>query len=401
MKNRILLALCLLAAGLPAAEPPGLAGRVLCGYQGWFTCAGDGAERGWIHWSRDRTRMAPGTATVDLWPDVSGLPAEDRFDTEFRHPDGRVAQVFSSQRAGTVDRHFEWMKQHGIDGAFLQRFGVGLAYEPGRRTRDTVLGHVRAAARRHGRVWALMYDLSGMKAEDVPRLIEDWRRLRDITAEPGYLHHAGRPLVAVWGAGFNDGRKYGVAECAQLVDALQADGLSVMLGVPFHWRVGTRDAVADPALTQLCARVQVVSPWSVGRYRDEATLASSAALRTGDVAWCRERGVFYLPVVFPGFSWHNLKGAALDAIPRRGGRFLWSQFAAVRAAGLDAAYVAMFDEVDEGTALLPCVSDPPDQPGSDFVSYQGVPPDHYLRLTGRGRALLRGEIGDALPDFVP
>ena len=50
-----------------------------------------------------------------------------------------------------------------------------------------------------------------------------------------------------------------------------------------------------------------------------------------DLAWCRSSGLDYLPVVFPGFSWHNLmagrgKDAPLDAIPRLGGRFLWSQF---------------------------------------------------------------------------
>ena len=30
----------------------------------------------------------------------------------------------------------------------------------------------------------------------------------------------------------------------------------------------------------------------------------------------REQGLDYLPVAYPGFSWHNLKGDALDAIPQ-------------------------------------------------------------------------------------
>src|SRR5438093_7355788 len=32
--------------------------KVLCGYQGWFGCTGDEADQGWVHWSRDRSRIA-------------------------------------------------------------------------------------------------------------------------------------------------------------------------------------------------------------------------------------------------------------------------------------------------------------------------------------------------------
>lgn len=389
-------ALLLLLPGLAPAAPPELAGRVLCGYQGWFACPGDGSERGWVHWARGG-RMEPGFAHVDLWPDVSALDPADRFDTGFRHPDGRMAQVFSSHRAGTVRQHFRWMREHGIDGVFLQRFANGLRNPRVQAFNDTVLGHVRAAAREQDRVWALMYDLSGLRSGEVARVAEDWRALRSCTGDPGYLQHAGRPLVAVWGVGFSDGRAYTLTECRALVDALHAEGAAVMLGVPTYWRSGTRDATGDPALAEVCAAAEVLSPWTVGRYRDDPSLAAYTAVQTGDVAWCRARSVAYLPVAFPGFSWHNLKGDPPDAIPRRGGRFLWSQFAAARAAGLDAVYVAMFDEVDEATAILPCVNDPPNQPGSAFIGYEGLPSDHYLWLTGQGRRLLRGEIGTDFP----
>jgi len=29
-----------------------MTGKVLCGYQGWFTAQGDGAGRGWTHWGK-------------------------------------------------------------------------------------------------------------------------------------------------------------------------------------------------------------------------------------------------------------------------------------------------------------------------------------------------------------
>ena len=53
------------------------------------------------------------------------------------------------------------------------------------------------------------------------------------------------------------------------------------------------------------------------------------------------------------------------------------------------AYVAMFDEVDEATAIFK-VSNTHPKPGH-FVTYDGLPTDWYLRLTGGGTKLNRGE----------
>ena len=54
-------------------------------------------------------------------------------------------------------------------------------------------------------------------------------------------------------------------------------------------------------------------------------------------------------------------------------------------------YVAMFDEVDEGTAVFKCTSDPPTANGTDFLTWDGLPADYYLQLVGKGRRMLRGE----------
>ena len=35
-------------------DPSTLTGKVMCGYQAWFACEGDGAERGWVHWTKGR-----------------------------------------------------------------------------------------------------------------------------------------------------------------------------------------------------------------------------------------------------------------------------------------------------------------------------------------------------------
>ena len=109
--------------------------------------------------------------------------------------------------------------------------------------------------------------------------------------------------------------------------------------------------------------------------------------------------LFRSPVVFPGFSWANMHGGPLDAIPRRKGEFLWSQFAAAKRAGAGMIYVAMFDEVDEGTAIFKCTSDVPAAGETKFVTYEGLPSDFYLRLTGLGARMLRGEI--PIADNIP
>jgi hypothetical protein len=100
--------------------------------------------------------------------------------------------------------------------------------------------------------------------------------------------------------------------------------------------------------------------------------------------------------LFPGFSWQNLKktkglGSALGQIPRLKGEFLWSQVSAFKKAGADMFYVAMFDEVDEGTAIFKCTNNPP-VGKSKFLTYEGLPSDHYLWLTGQAGQVLRGEI---------
>jgi len=375
-----------------------LTGKVMTGYQGWFNCEGDGAGLGWTHWARRGSKLfAPGNVTVDLWPDISELSPGERFATGFKSADGSTAAVFSSFNRETVLRHFRWMREYGIDGAFVQRFANGVKDEAMRHHKDVVLANCREGANREGRAYAVMYDLSGLPAGGVARVMKDWQTLRTqmhIGEDTAYLRHRGQPLVAVWGVGFsNESKPYTLAECRALIEFLKADGCCVMLGVPTGWRELKRDAVADPALHDVLKLADVISPWTPGRYKNPQEVARHGEQNwQPDIAWCRERSLDYLPVVFPGFSWHNMKPtSALNQIPRLKGEFLWSQFVAAKRAGADMIYVAMFDEVDEGTAIFKCTNEPPVGP-NPFLTYEGVPSDYYLRLSGEGARLLRGEI---------
>ncbi|MCA9237154.1 MAG: hypothetical protein KDA44_16890 [Planctomycetales bacterium] len=386
-----------------------LAGKVMCGYQGWFACPGDGSGRGWYHW-RKGDRFEPGACTIDLWPDVSELGADERYATKFRLADGSAAEVFSSLNASTVDRHFRWMKDYGIDGAFVQRFAGEVRGAEGLYHFNTVLANCRAGANRHGRAWAVMYDLSGLGAGETLAVIDDWKLLIDRMRvgrddnDKAYLRHNGQPVVAVWGIGFNDNRRYTLAECAKLVDFLANDpdygGNTVMIGVPSYWRSLCRDCVDDPQLHEIVKSADIVSPWSVGRFRTRQDVERYAAeVWRPDLAWCQANGVEYLPVVFPGFSWHNMNPhSPLNEIPRQGGKFLWKQFSELHQAGATMVYQAMFDEVDEGTAVFKCTNAPP-VGASKFLDYDGLPSDHYLWLVGQGGRLIRNELQatDALP----
>ncbi len=372
-----------------------LTGKVMCGYQGWFNCDGDGANRGWVHWVKSKGIPSPANIKVDLWPDVSELGPDERFETAFHHADGSSAQVFSSFKQATVVRHFQWMREYGIDGAFVQRFAAGVHSPDFLEQNNTVLAHCREGANRNGRAYALMYDLSGLAAGRIEDVIDDWRQLRTrmkLGEDPAYLHHRGKPVVAVWGIGFNDKRAYTLAECKRLIEFLKADGCTVMLGVPTFWREQKNDAVSDPALHEVLALADIISPWTVGRYHTPEEAAKYAAQQIKpDLAWCAEHHLDYLPVIFPGFSWRNMYGQNTNAIPRLRGAFYWQQFAEDKRASATMLYVAMFDEVDEGTAIFKCTNDVPPESEAPFVTFEGLPTDYYLRLTGEGAKILRGQ----------
>lgn len=118
-----------------------------------------------------------------------------------------------------------------------------------------------------------------------------------------------------------------------------------------------------------------------------------------DMKWCRENGVEYVPCVYPGFSWHNLSKyefpddiKPVGSIPRMGGKFYWQQISTVLRLGAPMLYVAMFDEVNEATAIFKTTDMPPVGETTSFLGMEGVPSDHYLWLTGEAAKVLRNEV---------
>lgn len=383
-----------------------LRGKVMTGYQGWFNCPGDGARLRWTHWAKDLSKaFQPGNIAVDLWPDVSEYDDDELYDTVFKYKDGIVAKTFSSHNRKTVVRHFKWMRDYGIDGAFVQRFANGLKDKTLRYHKDKVLSSAREGANRYGRTYCVMYDLTGIPDSYIVKVFDDWRMLREkmhITEDGAYQHHNGKPVVGIWGVGFNGQikKRPGFKECTELLKKFNADGCSVMLGTATGWREQDRDATQNPELHKVLLMADIISPWSVGRFGTlDGAKKHAEKYWSKDVTWAREHGIDYMPVVFPGFSWHNLTGKKLAQIPRLDGKFMWSQIVANKKAGADMIYIAMFDEVDEATAIFKCTSNPPASGGAKFLTYEGLPSDFYLRLAGEAGKMLRGEI--AVTDKVP
>lgn len=101
----------------------------------------------------------------DLWwremPSVLLKEPEDRGQVR-SHPWATSLKFLTGfpTRVYAVYRHFNWMAQHGVDGAFLQRFAGqcdGREENSGiRKIRDEVGDRVREAAEKNGRAYAIM-----------------------------------------------------------------------------------------------------------------------------------------------------------------------------------------------------------------------------------------------------
>jgi hypothetical protein len=386
-------------------DPTTLDRKLMFGYQGWFACPGDGSPLGaWEHWFVRGQPARAESLRVDMWPDVSELAADERCETPLTLPAGSTAQLYSAYNPKTVDRHFRWMQEYDLAGVFLQRFTVRLENPAVLGFRDAVARNVRSAAETNGRVFAIMYDISGHPRETVVDAVKrDWVHLVDtlhVTDSPGYLHHRGRPLLAIWGFGFTD-RSPTPEQAAELIDFFKNHPdpryrVTLLGGVPARWRTLSRDSQTDPRWARVYRSFDIVSPWSVGRFRDARGIDRFYAEEVRkDLVEARRLGIDYLPVVFPGFSWHNMNPAApFNRIPRLGGRFYWRQVGRALQAGNTMLYGAMFDEVDEGTAMFKVAASRRDAPADVRLvtldaDGEHLPSDWYLRLAREAQKALR------------
>ncbi|KAL1681833.1 hypothetical protein EV122DRAFT_204853, partial [Schizophyllum commune] len=418
------------------ADPGTIKDKFMVGYQGWFTCAGDGepvhrGHHGWLHWFNYPIPHG-GRPNTDLWPEVSEYAPDELYPAPGLHfSNGEQAKLFSSRHPRTVQRHFHWMAEHGVDGVFLQRFASHCAEgkEDLRRMRDEITLRVREAAEKEGRVFSIMYDVTGMAPDRIQGIIKhDWAHLvhdLNILESPNYLRDRERPVVALWGFGF-DGGKFDpntVRDISHWLRHFTPGGAYLFGGVPTCWRTADNDGDRNPDFLKIFLNeFDAISPWLVGRFRTEEDATRFAENRMkDDVTLINEtneefarhgvdRKIDYVPVVWPGFSGLNLSEGKwqLNMVKRNGGRFLWQQIVNAKRLGVRILYGAMWDEYDEGTAFLPVVERTRNLPKAEDDKFQflaldadgyDLPSDWYMRIAGFAAEALRSErmVHDSFP----
>ncbi|MEU3225225.1 discoidin domain-containing protein [Streptomyces sp. NPDC006976] len=370
-----------------AGSPPGdVVGKVTVGYQGWFACKGDGAPiDGWWHWTQDWGRSpSPSNTGIKCWPD----PREytHTYPTAYGSlGNGQPATLFSSYDQQTVDTHFRWMREYGIDTAALQRFNPTGGEGP---TRDAMAAKVRSAAESNEVKFYVMYDVTnwdGMRSE----IKADWTgKMKAHTASPQYATQNGLPVVCVWGFGFNDtNHPFSAEECLDVINWFKAQGCYVIGGVPREWRTGgagSRTGYAD-----VYHAFDMISPWMIGAIGSAQDADNAYTTYTlGDEADCAAHGIDYQPCVLPG---------DVSARQRAHGDFMWRQFYNMCRAGVQGIYISMFDEYNEGNQIAKTAeSDAWTPVDSGFLALDedgtACSSDYYLRLTGDGGRMLKGLI---------
>ncbi|MDD6364264.1 MAG: glycoside hydrolase family 71/99-like protein [Bacteroidales bacterium] len=415
-------------------------GLVMAGYQGWFCAPGCGCPHNRFYHYQENGYFEPGVLknSIDFWPDTAEY--DITYETKFTMPDGSPAKVYSPYDESSVMTHFKWMQEYGIDGVYMQRFVAEAVDNPNSQSHfNKVLDNAMAASNKYQRAICVMYDLGGFRStasRSVDALVKDGcdiydkYQLGDRSVQKYYLHENGKPLIALWGVGFNDNRPYTISEIKEVCDRFKEKGYSIMLGVPTGWRTLSGDCLHDKAITELIKESDVFFPWFVGRYDYNSYDNFLQNNIKADIKWAQDNGKVYAPLCFPGFSWTHMRPHSAP-YSRMKGDFLWKQAYGSIVAGAKCFYIAMFDEVDEGTAIFKVLNKrnvPSNDPLKDYyvfydgsecrirstqktdltgnqwcelasslnIGFQGIDDDletdHYLWLTGQIRKMLRGEI---------
>ncbi len=367
-------------------SPPGdVVGKLTVGYQGWFAAAGDGSPyNSWQH------------QNFESWPEVAEYnnayaPVPFYQDGVLQSPfsgnlgNGRPAKMFSSYDQQVANTHCLWMQQNGIDCIALQRFGSSIVVGSVKKAQfDGIATMMKTSAQTYGRKFYIMYDCNATDPIDV-----DWTNTitgtLNLTASPNYAKQNGKPVVCFWGIGFSG--RGAAADWLNKINWFKAQGCYVIIGTVANF---TTDSVYVSAYEA----ANMIMPWWVGKRGNFQTSY------TNDLAWCTARNIDYQGCVYAGFAFSNNSGQTVkprNEIPRMHGDFMWQMFAGIRNTGVQSAYVAMFDEAQEATAIFKCAETVADIPaGKYFLPLDAdgvqVSSDFYLRLVNNGQKMMKGLI---------
>jgi hypothetical protein len=375
-----------LALAAASSRAGDVVGKITVGYQGWFACIGDHSPIDlWWHWSQNES-LAPSPSNNNLkaWPDMREYGKW--YHTAYaRLNNADAADLFSSYDQSTVNTHFRWMQQHGCDTAALQRFNPDSGEGP---TRNAMAAKVRSAAEAYGRKFYIMYDVTDW-LDMQSQIKTDWtEKMSAYTKSAAYARQDGKPVVCIWGFGFNDdNHPFTPAACQDVINWFKQQGVYLIGGVPREWRIGTGGSRAG--FLGVYHSFDALSPWMVGAI---GTAADSDGVyqqfTVPDEADCKAHGIDYQPCVLPG---------DVSASQRAHGDFMWRQFYNMCRARVQGIYISMFDEFGEGNQICKTADTQASVPagsGLRALNQDGTAcsSDYYLRLTNDGGRMLKGKI---------
>ncbi|HEY4288510.1 MAG TPA: glycoside hydrolase family 71/99-like protein [Puia sp.] len=369
-----------------ALSPTGdVVGKITAGYQGWFQAAGDGGPfNNWQH------------TNLECWPDMRQYTktygnVQFTQDNVVQPPytgtlgNGQPVTMFSDWDQSSVNLHFSWMQQYGVDCAALQRFGAHFDDPRAKKSSDSAIARARRAAEAYGRKFYVMYDISGWTNFQT-QLKSDWTSfMQQHTASTAYAHQNGKPVVCVWGIGVS-GRPGDVSTWSDLLTWFKTQGCYVIAGAPGNFN---SDTVNRPAYLT----ANMLMGWRVGASPHTNFVQEDSLDRN----LCTTNGLDYQVAIYPGTSFYNGNGTTKNIIPRNHGDFMWTQFAAAKTANIPSVYISMFDEINEATGIMPCAEDSTMIPKNEYfltLDADGthVSADFYLRLTTDGGRMIKGQI---------
>ena len=375
-------------------KPGTLTNLTLIGYQGWFNTPRDGIGAGWQHWSRDSKKVTPQTVTFELYPDVQDYPRSSLVPTGLGLlGNGTKSVLFSSADKEVVKTHFKWLNQYNLDGLVLQRFISTMSDAKRLKSANFVTSEIARQSALNNKHFYFMYDISNSQADFINDIKADFTaHLENYTlSNPKYVKAFGKPVIGIWGFGFTH-RPGTKEEAFEIIRWFKQKGYYVVGGVPFYWREGGRATKAD--WLDVFKSFDMLMPWSIGAIDSLAAVEKNYVdIVKKDVEFCKQRGIGYQPVIFPGFAWSNWKKGTRNFIPRLGGKFMWAQAEQAKILNLS-AYIAMFDEYDESTAIAKAATDKSKIPRSKYfltldADGEKLSSDFYLKLTGKVTQLLR------------
>jgi hypothetical protein len=387
-------------------------GKSVAGYQVWFV-AGT-LTSGWTHWNT-RTSGAPGpnTSHFEVCPDISEYPDEVLKPTNLAPMgNGTPFKLFTSTDQPIIDTHLRWMREYGIDGAAVQRFIGNIGGSIIKSSGAPIL-KIKQTAEANERIFYICYDTSssGMEATWDETIKMDWVynvEQNDLTKSPAYAKVGNKPVVQLWGIGMKGGKNPGTAtETIALINFFKARGCYVIGGTPKGWRTGTSDSkgVTQPATVPgdnedflpVYESLNMISPWMPGRIRTNSDADNLLVnTQTPDKSFCDARNIQYMVVNFPGFAWSQWNSNDVNWAPRNAGEFMWKQATNIKKLGVQNMYFAMFDEYDEGTAIMKNATDWSMIPTNQYFltsSADGIwcSSDFQLRVAGAAVEMLKGQ----------